>query len=124
MKLEVEVMATFVGAEYIIANLLIAMKKNHNRDSISLEELSSAGVYIQKQSLEKDIDAIFLSSTDQLSTALFDFSDYFEYDATQQEIFVVKTKKITDLESRFIGYLPFTVLRFLVEVANEVVAAI
>lgn len=53
------VMATFVGAEYIIANLLIAMKKNHNRDSISLEELSSAGVYIQRQSLEKDIDAIF-----------------------------------------------------------------
>lgn len=115
-------MATFVGAEYIIANLLIAMKKKHNRDSISLEELSSAGVYIQKQSLKKDIDAIFLSSTDQLSTALFDFSDYFEYDAMRQEIFVVKTKKITDLESRFIGYLPFNVLIFLVEVANEVVA--
>lgn len=54
-----KVMATFVGAEYIIANLLIAVKKNHNRDSISLGELSSAGVYIQRQSLEKDIDAFF-----------------------------------------------------------------
>lgn len=52
-------MATFVGAEYIIANLLIAMKKKHNRDSISLEELSSAGVYIQRQSAKEEIDAIF-----------------------------------------------------------------
>lgn len=115
------VMATFVGAEYIIANLLIAMKKKHNRDSISLEELSTAGVYIQRQSLEKDIDAIFLSSTDQLSTAIYDFSDYFQYDPDQQEIFIVKTKKISDLESRFIGYLPFNVLTFLVEAANEAV---
>ena len=116
-----KVMATFVGAEYIIANLLIAVKKKHNRDSISLGELSSAGVYIQRQSLEKDIDAIFLSSTDQLSTAIFDFSDYFEYDSNRQEIFIVKTKKISDLESRFIGYLPFNVLAFLVEAANEAV---
>ena len=115
------VMATFVGAEYIIANLLIEMKKKHNRDSISLEELSTAGVYIQRQSLEKDIDAIFLSSTDQLSTAIYDFSDYFQYDPDQQEIFIVKTKKISDLESRFIGYLPFNVLTFLVEAANEAV---
>ncbi len=114
-------MATFVGAEYIIANLLIAMKKKKNRESISLEELSSAGVYIQKLSLEKNIDAIFLSSTDQLSTAIFDFSDYFEYDANNQEIHIVKTKKISDLESRFIGYLPFSVLVFLVEAANEAV---
>lgn len=114
-------MATFVGAEYIIANLLIAMKKKHNRDSISLEELSTAGVYIQRQSLEKDIDAIFLSLTDQLSTAIYDFSDYFQYDPDQQEIFIVKTKKISDLESRFIGYLPFNVLTFLVEAANEAV---
>ena len=71
-------MATFVGAEYIIANLLIAMKKYHKKESISLEELSSAGVYIQQLSIEESIDAIFLSSTDQLSTAIFDFSDYFE----------------------------------------------
>ncbi len=114
-------MATFVGAEYIIANLLIAVKKKQKKDSISLEELSSAGVYIQKQSIEKDIDAIFLSSTDQLSTAIFDFSDYFEYNSESQEIFIVKTKQISDLESRFIGYLPFDVLRFLVETVNEMV---
>ena len=114
-------MATFVGAEYIIANLLIAMKKKHNRDSISLEELSSAGVYIQRQSAKEEIDAIFLSSTDQLSTAIFDFSDYFEYNSSWREVFVVKTKNISDLESRFIGYLPFDILTFLVGTASEAV---
>lgn len=114
-------MATFVGAEYIIANLLIAMKKNHNQDSISLEELNNAGIYIQRLSVEKDIDAIFLSSSDQLLMAIFDFSDYFEYDEATQKIHIVKTKKISDLESRFIGYLPFNILTFLVEAANEAV---
>lgn len=114
-------MATFVGAEYIIANLLIAMKKNHKKESISLEELSSAGVYIQKLSIVEGIDAIFLASSDQLSMAIFDFSDYFEFDVSTQEIRIVKTKKISDLESRFIGYLPFDVLKFLVEAADKAV---
>lgn len=115
-------MATFVGAEYIIANYLIAMKRNQNRDSISIEELSSAGVYIQELSVEKDINAVFLSSTDQLSSAIFDFSDYFEYMPADRTIRIVKSKKISDLESRFIGYLPFDVLMFLVEATNSLCA--
>ena len=43
-------MATFVGAEYIIANVLIALKKIGKRDSITLDELSQAGFYIQQKS--------------------------------------------------------------------------
>lgn len=116
-------MATFVGAEYIIANMLIAMKKTQNRESISLEELSKAGVDIQKWSAEKDLNAIFLSSTDQVSTAIYDFSDYFQFEAETQSIRIVKTKQISDLESRFIGYLPFDVLSFLVEAAESVCKA-
>ena len=109
-------MTTFVGAEYIIANLLIAMKKNHNRDSISFEEVCRACEYIQEQSLKKDIDAIFLSSTDQLSMAIFGFSDYFEYNSDQRKISI-----IFDLENRFIGYLPFDVLIFLVDATDNAV---
>ena len=114
-------MATFVGAEYIIANLLIAMKRNRIQDSISLKDLGSAGVDIQKMSLEEGINAIFLSSSDQLSTAIFDFSDYFEYDGTTDSIRVVETKKISDLENRFMGYLPIKVLTFLAEASTKVV---
>ncbi len=115
-------MATFVGAEYIIANILIALKKLSKRDFVTLDELSEAGIYIQKQSLiNEEIDAIFLSSSDQVASAIYDFSDYFEYDKENNSINIVKTKKLEDLESRFIGYLPFAVLNFLVKTSMEFV---
>ncbi len=115
-------MATFVGAEYIIANILIALKKLNNRDTVTLDELSEAGIFIQQQSLYKnEIDAIFLSSSEQVVTALYDFSDYFEYDRETNSIHIVKTKNIKDLESRFIGYLPFNVLNFLVDITAKFV---
>ena len=85
-------MATFVGAEYIIANLLIALKKINKRDTVTLDELSEAGIYIQKQSINENINAIFLSSSDQVASAIYDFSDYFEYDRETNSIRIVKTK--------------------------------
>ena len=116
-------MATFVGAEYIIANVLIALKKFNKKDTITLDELSEAGIYIQKHSLSNnEIDAIFLSSSKQVVTALYDFSDYFEYDRENGSIRIVKTKNIKDLESRFIRYLPFNVLSFLVKITQQFVA--
>ena len=36
-------MATIVGAEYIIANVLIALKRLNKKESITLDELSKAG---------------------------------------------------------------------------------
>lgn len=115
-------MATFVGAEYIIANVLIALKKFGKRDTVTLDELSEAGIFIQKNSLtDNGVDAIFLSSSEQVVTALYDFSDYFEYDRNTNSICIVKTKDIRDLESRFIGYLPFNVLSFLVDVTTKFV---
>ena len=41
-------METFVGAEYIIANVLIALKKSQNRSKISFGELNDLGIFIQK----------------------------------------------------------------------------
>lgn len=115
-------MATFVGAEYIIANVLIALKRLNKRDMVTLEELSEAGIYIQKQSLiDENINAIFLSSSEQVASAIYDFSDYFEYDKESNSIYIVKTKNIDDLESRFMGYLPFNVLNFLVKKSMEFV---
>ena len=114
-------MATFVGAEYIIANILIALKKIGKRESVTLNELTEAGIYIQKQSLSEDINAIFLSSSDQVASAIYDFSDYFEYNKEEDAIYIVKTKNIEDLESRFMGYLPFNVLSFLVNMSMEFV---
>lgn len=111
-------MSTFVGAEYIIANLLIAFKRNKNRSEISLKELGDCGIFIQQMSLEQSVDAVFLSSSEQFENAIYDFSDYFEYDSAQKLIRIKQTKQIVDLESRFLGYLPFKVLTFLVETTN------
>lgn len=110
-------MATFVGAEYIIANILIALKRLNKKDMVTLDELSEAGVFIQQQSLNEDINAIFLSSSDHMTSAIYDFSDYFDFDKETNSIQIVKTKDINDLESRFIGYLPFDVLSFLVNIS-------
>lgn len=112
-------MVTFVGAEYIIANLLIAMKKTQNRSNISLGELNKLGIYLQKMSVEKDVDAVFLISQDQLTSAIYDFGDYFEYNETDKTVCVKQTKQIADLASRFVGYLPWDVISFLVKTTNE-----
>lgn len=102
-------MTKFVGAEYLIACLLIENKKR-GKDFVSLEELSKYGVIIQKMSQIEDIDAVFLTSKTQFFNAIYDFSDYFscEYDGEDQltGIAINQTKKIEDLEKRFIGYLP------------------
>lgn len=112
-------MITFVGAEYIIANVLIAYKKILNVDSVSLADLIKAGIYIEKSSEEADINAIFLSSRDDLKHAIYDFSDYFEFNPDKKSIRIKETKKIDDIEDRFIGYLPFPVSSFLVKVTKE-----
>lgn len=112
-------MVTFVGAEYIIANVLIALKRRKNKAIISLSELNEFGIYIKKKSIESDLDAVFLVSQDQLNLALFDFSDYFEYIESGKIICINKNKQIIDLASRFVGYLPWDVLAFLVETTDE-----
>ena len=62
-------MLTFVGAEYIIANSLIALKKAKNQTNVSLSELNKLGFYIQQMSTKKEVDAVFLISQDQMVTA-------------------------------------------------------
>ncbi|MDE7446791.1 MAG: hypothetical protein K2N15_13980 [Lachnospiraceae bacterium] len=114
-------MVTFVGAEYIIANSLIALKKAKNRTNISLGELNQLGIYIQQMSIENDVDAVFLVSQDQVTTAVYDFGDYFEYNAVEKLICIKQTKQITDLASRFVGYLPWEIMAFLVKTTNEFV---
>lgn len=46
-----------------------------------------------------------------------------EYNQNQSDdsIYIVNTKNIDDLESRFIGYLPFNILKFLVNKSIEYV---
>lgn len=102
-------MTQFIGAEYLIANLLIQKMKN-NKPFVSLEELSRYGIEVRRISVEEDLDAVFLLSRIEIYNAIFDFSDYFqcEYDDHDQikGITISKTKGIEDLETRFVGFIP------------------
>ncbi len=119
-------MDTFVGAEYIIANALIALsKKGH--DSITFSKLRTIGVQVQQYCNEQGIDAVILTSGDKISAAIYDFSDYFEYAEAETPlrepmIRIRKNTPIAYLESRFVGYLPLDVIDVLTKKIPEFVA--
>lgn len=118
-------MTKFVGAEYLIACILIEKgKKGYN--SVSLADLATYGIYVQRLSLRQKIDAVFLTSKAQFFNAIYDFSDYFdcEFDADEQikEIRINKTKNIADLSYRFMGYLPKDIFDFLTKAVEQYAA--
>ncbi|WP_304975385.1 hypothetical protein [uncultured Acetatifactor sp.] len=102
-------MTKFVGAEYVVANMLIAEKKK-GKNYVSFDRLGKYGIYVQAESIKKDIDVIFLTSRPQFLEIIYDFSDYFECktDKNGQPIGIAlrKSKDIDDLQYRFIFYLP------------------
>ena len=57
-------MTKFVGAEYVVANMLIAEKKK-GKNYVSFDRLGKYGIYVQAESIKKDIDVIFLTSRPQ-----------------------------------------------------------
>ena len=118
-------MTKFVGAEYLIASLLIEKGKEGNK-FITLEELSKCGVFMQRESVKEKVDAVFLVTKYQLCNAIYDFTDYFEYKLDNNGqivgITIEKTKDINDLEYRFMGYLPLEILEFLSTTIKKYVA--
>ena len=117
-------MDVFVGAEYIIANALIALKRK-GVDQIKYSSLQSLGIDIQKTCNEQSVDAVLLFSPYNVSAAIYNFSDYFSYDESGKEpIIRLNSKaKIEDLENRFMGYLPMDLLIIISKKAQELNAA-
>lgn len=116
-------MNTFVGAEYVMANALIALKRK-GTDFITFERLREIGFKIQTIFNEQGLDAVILTSGDSISVAIFDFSDYFQYKEIDgaPAIVIHKDTTITDLENRFVGYLPVDVLGVLIKEIDKMVA--
>lgn len=111
-------MTNFVGAEYVIATMLIG-KARSGVSSVSINELSKYGIHIQHMANSEDLDAVFLTSKSQLFNAIYDFSDYFSYkldsEGNLSEIYLNSSKDISDLEFRFLGYIPQKILDILME---------
>ncbi|MCL2046789.1 MAG: hypothetical protein FWG88_10455 [Oscillospiraceae bacterium] len=112
-------MDVFVGAEYIIANALIALKAK-GIDQIKFSELHDLGIEIQKICNEKAVDAVLLLSGNNVTSAIYSFSDYFTYidDDIDPSIQLNSSKDIIDLQNRFIGYLPVILLKIIYETAK------
>lgn len=120
-------MDAFVGAEYIIANALIVLSKKKGEDRISLSKLRFIGVQVQQYCNENGVDAVIMTSGLNISNAIYDFSDYFEYmePASPNDEPMIRVRKgipISRLEQRFIGYLPLEVVRVLLTELPKFVA--
>ena len=111
-------MTNFVGAEYVIATMLIEKAKNGVL-SVSINELSKYGIHIQHMANSENLDAVFLTSKTQLFNAIYDFSDYFSYkldsEGNLSKIYLNSSKDIADLEFRFLGYIPQEILNILIK---------
>ena len=116
-------MTNFVGAEYVIATMLIE-KAKAGKKAVSLSDLSSYGIYVPRKANEKKLDAVFLTSKSQLYNAIYDFSDYFtcnfDSNGNLKSITLEHSKDIYDLEYRFMGYLPQLIFDILVDSAREI----
>ena len=117
-------MTQFVGAEYIIANMLIKKCKN-GQEMVSLAEISKCGIEVQRILVEENIDAVFFTSRDEIYHAIYDFTDYFTCQYDDGQIVGIKinpTKQIGDLETRFVGSVPETIVEAMTK-AIDLVAA-
>lgn len=100
-------MDIFIGAEYVIANALIALRQQ-GKHEISFNQLRRIGWKLQKLCNENQINAIIITSGYSIKNAVEDFPDYFVY-GMDGEIPVVRIGedvRIADLEDRFVYCLP------------------
>lgn len=116
-------MNTFVSAEYVIANALIALKRKGS-DFVTFDRLREIGVMVQTSFNQQGVDAIVLTAGDSISMAIYNFSDYFLYEEVDgvPAIRIQKDTTIDNLESRFVGYLPVEVLSALIGEISKIVA--
>ena len=119
-------MTRFVGAEYLVANMLIAEKRK-GRDYVSFDDLGKCGIYVQEKFIEADMEVVFLTSRPQFIETIYDFSDCFECKVDKESgqikgIALNKSKNIDDLQYRFVYYLPLKVSSFLQEAIETFVA--
>lgn len=95
-----------VGAEYVIANALIVLSQK-GIDRVTFSTLRDLGWSIQQRCNKAGVEAIILTSGMDIKAAVYDFSDYFEYEnISEPTILIKKCVPIKDLQERFILCLP------------------
>lgn len=98
-------MTSFISAEYVIAKLLIE-KANANKYEITIGDICSYAVRLQKECNEQNFDVVFLTSAVQIRNTLRNYKDYFEFDEQTDRVKIEHTKTVEDLQWHFMCYLP------------------
>ena len=107
-------MTSFISGEYLIAFGLMKALQDGN-DSVSFQELRNLARTMQKRFNESDIDAVIIDSN--LIDDLYTFDRYFDF-VTLNHVPYAKCKPgigMQNLQNRFVGYLPITVLCAMME---------
>lgn len=111
-------MTTFIGAEYIIAYTLIT-KIQSGFDTATFQEVRDFGAKLQNELNKNNIDAVVISHS--LTDTVYQFSEYFE-EVSLNNVNYIKRKRdisLSDLEFRFLGYLPLNILNTVDDIINE-----
>ena len=115
-------MTEFVGAEYLIARMLI----EKHEQVISTSELNKLGICVRRRSIEEGVGAVFLTSREEVYSAIYDYSDYFQciYDEDNKlsGIKINESKNVDDLIVKFIKYLADPIVKLLDEAIREIAA--
>ena len=115
-------MAEFVGAEHLIAKMLI---ESHEQE-ISLIKLNQLGICVRRLSIEEGVGAVFLTSREEVYSAVYDYSDYFQCIYNEDNkligIKINDAKSVDDLNAKFIKYLPDAIMGLLDEAIKQVAA--
>lgn len=115
-------MTEFVGAEYLIARLLI----EKHEGEISTAELNRLGICVRRRSIKEGVGAVFLTSREEVYSAIYDYSDYFQciYDEDNKFIGIKinENKSVDDLNVKFIRPLPEDIMKLLDDAISELVA--
>lgn len=111
-------MATIIGSEYLIGlGLLAKLKKGKN--SISFAELSRLIRKVQNGLDNLNVTALVIDC--DLQNTIEQFSEYFQTVELNNMLYA-KCKagiEANDLESRFMGYIPFDVLKVIVNLIED-----
>lgn len=101
-------MCTYVKMEYIVASALVELCEKKNIRQISLNDIRSYGITVEKHLINNKVDAILLYSDNYTKQFLQDYSDYFELNG--ENIVIKDNVTVDSIREHILSYISFDIL--------------
>lgn len=107
-------MCTFIKMEYLVANALVELYENKKIDRISLDDVQTYGITVEKVlNAITGTQAILLYSNQYTREFLHDYSDYFVF---EDNYIKIKTGvSIDDIRTHILSYVSVDILLALLD---------